>query len=178
MVCPAMAHVTLSGTFPPTQPMGLFDRLGPRACQLACSDHGFSALRSMFDADQACGHQVYEEEPCLTWQYKGKDNDDGPHLCPAIERWTSSFFDFPIADEEWPYIHAVMQHVKSVVDLQYSFEDRWSVIKPPNWTQRITIPLENPPMLTGAKWAGSAVICHGNPCTWLITWAQVHCKHL
>ena len=51
---------------------------------------------------------------------------------------------FTLKPEEFPYFHAVLKHVRAIVDLEYPFQGDWTVIKYPNW---VTLPTEPNPKL-------------------------------
>ena len=50
---------------------------------------------------------------------------------------------------ELPYFHAVLQHIRSIVDLEYPFKDDWAVIKPPDWILMPTEPNPTQDMFVG-----------------------------
>ena len=56
---------------------------------------------------------------------------------------------FTLKPTERPYFHAVFQHVRSIVDLEYPFQGDWTVIKYPNWVTLPTDPNPKPDMFVG-----------------------------
>ena len=48
---------------------------------------------------------------------------------------------FTLKPTELPYFHAVLQHVRSIVDLECPFKGDWTVIKPSDWVLLPTDPI-------------------------------------
>ena len=52
---------------------------------------------------------------------------------------------------ELPYFHVVVQHARSIVDLECPFKGDWTVIKPPDWVVMPSDPSPQPKMFAGTQ---------------------------
>ena len=54
------------------------------------------------------------------------------HVCKGqLKKELAVGGTFTLKPTEFPYFHAVLQHVRSISDLEYLFKCDWTVIKPP-----------------------------------------------
>ena len=66
---------------------------------------------------------MQEQEVIFISENQGEGHHNGPHLRWSIEEGDQSGNAFRVKDHELPYFHGVLQHIQSVVELEYPVKE-------------------------------------------------------
>ena len=98
---------------------------------LCCEEHGFYLMLL-----KCLASRVMLNPNALTEKIREKSLTMA-HVCDVqLRKELQVGNTFTLKTHEQPYFLAVVQHVRSTVDLEHPFKEEWTVIKPPDWVGR------------------------------------------